>query len=308
MLSYPPKHILVPMDLSGPSLAALETAKSVARKCGASLELVYVQDIGLEVPVFYPNGMIAAMPDTAKIKDKFRRWCAQRLREAAKDFPASRVRVRTTWGEPPERLVDFARGRSTGLVVMGTHGYAGWERVLHGSVAEAVVSRATVPVLTVRERARPARIAKILAPFNMTPYAEKALDYALELARGFHARVDVLYVAPEGSRRREVLAELWRRLGRAAGARRGKLGLRVAQGDPRHAIIAQAKRGGYDLIVLSAHRRPFSSDFVVGSTVERVLRHSPIPVLSVPSVGAAGWKEVQLYAGGMPTEKVSIPA
>jgi nucleotide-binding universal stress UspA family protein len=59
--------------------------------------------------------------------------------------------------------------------------------------------------------------------------------------------------------------------------------LRTRKGDARAHIVKEANSGRYELVVLSAHRRPFGADFVLGSTIERVMRHSAIPVLSVPS-------------------------
>lgn len=48
-MNFPPKRILVPVDLSKPSLAALEAAKVLARRTGATLDMVYVQDLPLSL-------------------------------------------------------------------------------------------------------------------------------------------------------------------------------------------------------------------------------------------------------------------
>lgn len=306
MTKFPPKLILVPMDVSGPSLSALAAAKSIARRCGASLEAVYIQEKRPSFPVFYPDGLIMGFPDQHAIQDSFRKWCAGRLQAAVGDFPSSRVRVRTIWGAPAEKLIDLARGTAADLVVMGTHGRTGLDRLLHGSLAEAVMHRATRPVLAVHEGSKQPSWARILVPCNMSPYADKALAYAMETAHGLGSRVEALYV-DEGQ---EPKAEerFQRHIDGLLGARAKGVGLCVRHGDPRQVIIDQARKGKFDMIILSAHRRPLSSDFVLGSTVERVLRHSPVPVLAVPSVAKVQWKEVQLSIEGVPGNTIRLPA
>ena len=59
--------------------------------------------------------------------------------------------------------------------------------------------------------------------------------------------------------------------------------LRTRKGDARAHIVKEMNSGRCELAVLSAHRRPFATDFVLGSTVERLLRHAAIPVLAIPS-------------------------
>lgn len=300
MIRFPPKRILVPMDLSRPSFSALETAKRIALKCGASLDVVHVEDVGFELPIVYPSGVISAMPDLQTLKGQFRERCARRLRLAVRDCPVP-ARVRALEGRPVATLVELARGGAD-LVVMGTHGYAGVERALLGSVAETVVRRSSVPVLAVREKSKP-RVSRILVPYNMTPHADRALRYALGFAHGMGARVEAFYVAGRGER--DPLAALRRRVERLG--RTARVELRTAKGDPRGQILLRAKTGKFDMIALSAHCRPFSGDYVIGSTAERVLRHSPVPVLAVPSAGVRRWRDVQAYAGGAPTHKMSLP-
>ena len=143
-----------------------------------------------------------------------------------------------------------------------------------------------VPVLTVRESKAPLILRRVLAPWNGRPYATRALRHARILARSLDAELHVLRVLPA----RRGVAE------RAPGLRRiledvlgpGAWSLRVRRGDARAHIIREAGSGRYGMVVLSAHRRPFSSDIVLGSTVERTLRHSRIPVLSVPSGPRSG--------------------
>jgi nucleotide-binding universal stress UspA family protein len=176
----------------------------------------------------------------------------------------------------------LARPERADLLVMGTHGYAGLDRLLAGSVAEAVIRRARIPVLAVPEHTSISDVARVLAPWNGRPYATRALRWARELSRSLCATLDVLQVKEsEGSIARDWRASD-RRLTSILGAGPDWM-LRTRAGDARKRIIAEANSGRYELVVLAAHRRPFAADFVLGSTVERLLRHCEVPILAVPS-------------------------
>lgn len=281
---FPPKDILVPADLSGPSMAALAAAKSLARLWRAPLTLVHV-----EQPMPSVWGVEQGMPLATNGRwlpwTDYHEWREEKLRKAVADFPGARVKIRTVIGWPPAELADLARGKPSDLVIMGTHGYAGFDRVLFGSLAEAVVRRARVPVLVVPQGAPP-RISRILAPWNAQPYATQALLYARDLAKSLGARLDVLHVAPPWIAAKTFEPKMRRRLETILGRGRApRWDLRLLSGDPRSVILAQAEPRRCGLLVLAAHRRPLSSDFVLGSTAERALRHARTAVLAVPSVG-----------------------
>ncbi|MBI2384728.1 MAG: universal stress protein [Elusimicrobia bacterium] len=278
MNRFPPRRILVAADLSAPSLSAVGAARSLALRWGAALEIVHVQ----HPPVLAGWVGLAGMPgsvSTAAVEP--RRKVEERLRRAAAGFPEERLKLRTVHGWPTAAIMELARPERADLMVMGTHGHAGLDRLLAGSVAEAVIRRAHIPVLVVPERRSVAGGGRVLAPWNGRPYATRALRWAREVARGLGSALDVLHV-DEGGRPLGGNAALGRRLLSSLGT--GPDWTMIERsGDARARIVAEANSGRYELVVLSAHRRAFASDFVLGSTAERVLRHAAVPVLAVPS-------------------------
>lgn len=279
MKRFPPKCILVAADLSAPSLSALEAAKALARRWGASLEIVHVQHPPVLTAWVGPEDMPLSVPPAA---EEPRRKVEEKLRKVAAGFPAERLKLRTVHGWPPAALMELARPERTDLMVMGTHGYAGLDRLLTGSVAEAVIRRARIPVLAVPERKSVANVSRVFAPWNGRPYATRALRWARELSRSLGATLDVLLVMEAGLSNEMDEEAARKRLASILGAG-SDWTLRTCTGDARARIVAEANSGLCELVVLSAHRRPFSADFVLGSTVERLLRHSAVPVLAVPS-------------------------
>ncbi|MFI5360949.1 MAG: universal stress protein [Elusimicrobiota bacterium] len=279
MKRFPPKRVLVAADLSAPSLSAVAAAKAYALRWDASLEIVHVQQPPMPALWAGVAPMPASLPPVLRENT---RLVESKLRAAAAGFPPDQLKVSTVRGWPPEILLDLSRTARADLLVMGTHGYAGLDRLLTGSVAEAVVRRATIPVLAVPEGRDAAEITRVLAPWNASPYATRALRWARDVARSLGATLDVLHVAEPGRAVDESWASLDRMLLAVLGAGPDWT-LRARRGDARKCIIEEANSGRYGLVVLSAHRRRFGADFVLGSTVERLLRHTSIPVMAVPS-------------------------
>ncbi|MBI5246900.1 MAG: universal stress protein [Elusimicrobia bacterium] len=281
MKRFPPRRILVAADLSAPSLNALDAAKALALRWGAALEIVHVQHPPVITAWVGLDALPVSVPPASQVP---RRKIEEKLLKAAGGFPTERLKLRTVHGWPPVALLDLAKPERADLMVMGTHGYAGLDRLLTGSVAEAVLRRARIPVFVVPERKSGPLVARVLAPWNGRPYATRALRWARELARSLRVALVVLHVDETGSGLRKERPELRRRLEKILGTG-PDWRLLVRSGDARARIIAEANSGRYEFVVMSAHRRVFASDFVLGSTVERLLRHSCVPVLAVPSGG-----------------------
>jgi nucleotide-binding universal stress UspA family protein len=147
------------------------------------------------------------------------------------------------------------------------------------------------------------RFRRILVPHDFSPHADRALRVAADLAGSdgevvvFHAVVPIMpvaelpvsglgyYISPEelvhGARR-----QLERIAKRILPRRKGpKVTLDVEFGDPYRSIVKRS--AGMDLIVISTAGRTGLAHLVIGSVAEKVVRHSPIPVLTLrPQVAA----------------------
>ena len=135
-------RILVPIDFSPYSDAALALATSLARDGGGTLVLAHVEVI----PISAAGGeYLYAIPEppTEELLDKLNHVVP----------PDSHVMVerRLLSGDPADAIIRLAESENIDLIVMGTHGRRGLSRLLMGSVAEAVVRAAPCPVLTVKQ-------------------------------------------------------------------------------------------------------------------------------------------------------------
>ncbi|HVE12074.1 MAG TPA: universal stress protein [Elusimicrobiota bacterium] len=290
---FPPRSILVPLDLTDASLGAWEQAGALAARFGAQRKGLYVQE-WLHAALGLGGGDPYLTAELSRLAlEKFR----ARLGDEAD--------VSSAPGDAEDTIVSWGRDLGFDLVVMGTHARTGLARALQGSVAEAVVRRATIPVLVAREPR--ARMGKILAPVSLETHSFGALAYAAELAARLQAELILLHVlnaplygdaaAARGSS--ELLLRALEALPKALreGCRPRTV---LAFGEPAEQIVLAAAEA--DAVVLAAHRRGFLQDALLGTTAERVLRQCPTPVWTVPTAAAPARAQSQPATGWVPAK------
>ena len=142
-------HILVPMDFSAPSDAALECARAVAVQFAGSLHLLHVA----EDPDRAIYSAEVFVPEMEGLRDEVLAAALGRLKARLRraDVEQLHATADAIIGTPAMSIVEYAEGHDIDLIVMGTHGRGGMAHLLMGSVAERVVRTARCPVLTVRE-------------------------------------------------------------------------------------------------------------------------------------------------------------
>ncbi len=277
--SFPPKKIVAAFDASPSATAALAAGVRLAKAFGATLDVVYVETPPVEVP--YPYDGLDARAAEAVVEEarRLRRQWLSKAQAAAASLPPRRARFKRLVGWPEDELLEQAR--SADLLVCGTHGRGRASRLLLGSVAEGLVRRAGIPVLCLHEKTR--LHGRVLAPYNLRAYADRALSAALTAATTLRMPMTALYVASEDDAEARAQLQLAVRLAARLGKTPSeKVECRVRAGDPRVEIAAEAASGRYGLIVLSSHVGDSWADRAIGSTAERLLRRAAVPVLTVP--------------------------
>jgi universal stress protein A len=140
------KRILVPVDFSDSSKAALAQAQALAKAFNAALDLVYVDEHNYgEIASFGPMDVDLFKEQAAKENTKKLSAVAERLQELG--FKSTAV-VKT--GRAPLVIAELAKEMAADLIVIATHGHTGLQHLVLGSTAENVVRHAPCPVLTVR--------------------------------------------------------------------------------------------------------------------------------------------------------------
>jgi nucleotide-binding universal stress UspA family protein len=144
------RHILVPVDFEPPSRRALDAAIDLALKFDARLTVLHAWDL----PTYaYTNSLYLSTDIWTTLERAAREQLESEVAEVQKRFPrAERLLVR---GPASTEILAAAERVKADLVIVGTHGRRGLNRMVLGSVAESVVRGAKVPVLVMHEGGKP---------------------------------------------------------------------------------------------------------------------------------------------------------
>lgn len=291
------RRILCPVDFSDASRHALDHAAVIARWYGAAVTLLHVS-----TPVYVMEGPLffAALPAgaTSGVAD---RTIGAAMQDLAARLSAAGILadvITEDNHEPARRILACASALGADLLVMGTHGRAGLERLVLGSVTEKVLRNAPCPVLTVPPpviRAMRTPIKRLLCPVDFSEWSLAALRFALSLAQESDARLTILHVLPlPGDQAYEPLDTPEYRL-RCEDQARGHLDVLVADearqfcepvtkliwGTPYRRILEAADEEAIDVIVMGVHSRGIVDRLLVGSTTNQIVRHATCPVLTL---------------------------
>lgn len=287
-------HVLFPTDFSEGAAPAFPQAMHFARWHDATLHIVNVQtsaqpdDLETTRTFPIPVSTMQAWLDRAVEADE--------EQPSPKEVDIAQTRINST--SPTEAIVDYVDEQGIDLVVMGTHGRRGFNRVRFGSVTEEVVRRTAAPVLTVpadKEPSADQTASRVLIPTDFSEASESALRHAKEIACTYGAGVDLLHVVddptppsvyesdPADLSRQEVIEEAEEGLHDLA---RKVIGVehamvRAVAGDPVERILEYVEQNEVDVLVMATQGRTGLNRLMIGSVAERVLRQSPIPVFLV---------------------------
>jgi nucleotide-binding universal stress UspA family protein len=192
METMTPKLILVPTDFSGPAANALRYAAALGARFGAHLLVIYA-DL-FNPPVDYTIG--GAGTFQLPLEEMIEGAREQLLAFAETNISAAMpYDVRVVVDSPTSAIFAQVRESGANLIVMGTHGRTGLRRLLFGSVTEAVMRHAPVPVIAVHEATPETAPMHVIAGNRSTEEGRAAVQYAGILAGAENERLIEL---PEG--------------------------------------------------------------------------------------------------------------
>lgn len=295
----PPRRILAGCDFGPHGLTAVTQAISLARAHGASLSILHVVD-HLESEF----NQVDLRERLRPLLDKIKGEAAQRLEQLY--LPAlggvdSRIHVSV--GRPSREILSQAESEGADLIVIGAADGRSRTRLFGlGSTADQVVRRSPAHVLVMRG-AGVVRFRQVLAPVDFSPSSVDSVRYSLALLGQDQPMVSLLHVIslverishkalPEKSPERIELiraveagsTQAFEHLLQQVDAPADRITTEIRRGDPARMILQAVKDQQADLLVMSAKGRGAVGavkQFLVGSTLLRVLRKLPCPLLAV---------------------------
>jgi nucleotide-binding universal stress UspA family protein len=263
----------------------------LAKRFNAEVTLIHVLP---PYALMGPSEMGMTLPAdvVALVKTQAEQRLESFLKEELMDLHVKRVLIE---GDPARRIVEFAHSQQCDLILMPTHGYGPFRRLLLGSVTSKVLHDADCAVWTgvhfERESHEPMSLSHIVCAIDLGPHSVATLSWANQLAAEFHSRLTLVHVvasldprtedyyfAPEWrkyltDKAREEVGKLQKTLGVPAEAQ-------IEVGDIAKAVCLAAQQLKADLLVIGRGS-------VAGSIgrfrahAHALIRQSPCPVVSV---------------------------
>ena len=289
------KLILCPIDFSEFSLRAYQHALSLAEHYRAKLVAQHVVELWR-----YPYADYAAsLGDYERFSQALREGGKEQLQEFVKNHTHDEIQPQLVvqQGIAPDSILSFAQAEKTDVIVMGTHGRRGFDRLMLGSVTDRVMRRAPCPVLAVgkashdsvasdEERHR-RHLSRILFCTDFSDNSERALNYALSARAEYDAELTMLHVLEEVStpaKKEQAIATAKDELEKlipSKGRKTPKIKTAVRIGKAYEQIIQLALEAQIDMVAMAVRGRGALDLAVFGSTTYRVLQLGPCPVLAV---------------------------
>ena len=203
-------------------------------------------------------------------------------------------------GVAADSILSFAQSQETDVIVMGTHGRRGFDRLMLGSVTDRVMRTAPCPVLAAskpplgsvaagRERGHVHHLSRILFCADFSENSERALKYAISATAEYDAELTLLHVL-EGvtgpTKTEEAMAATAERLDKLIppeGRKTLKIKTAVRIGKPYEQIVQLSEEAQIDLVTMGVRGRGALDVAVFGSTTYRVMQLGSCPVLAVRS-------------------------
>jgi nucleotide-binding universal stress UspA family protein len=285
METFQPKFILCPTDFSEPATLALHYAKSLAACFDARLMVLFADSFS--PPPYFTSGQVEDLAKTIeRIKEAGHEYLTRYVSEHIGG--TSQVEIIVAENQTVPAILVTAEEKKVDLIVMGTHGRSGINRLMLGSVTEKILHETERPVLTVREKKGAAELSsvsiqEVLCPINFTEIALKALEHAVAISKCFGAELLVLHVIEPHLTGIKEKDEHGRLCAWIPEDIRSRCSLKeiVRRGDAGEQIIKSVSSERCDMIVLGGQHKPFHDTTVLGTTTIRVTRHAPCPVLTV---------------------------
>lgn len=273
------KEILMATDYSSASESALPFALEMARHFDAGLHLVHVLLPGEWEPT--------ADDTTGAFEYKPAEQAEKHMASLLSTIDLGTVRCEylirrgsSVW----EELDRIIQDKAIDMVVLGTHGRGGIEKLLVGSVAEEVFRKAPCPVLTIGPGFTggvPTAFRRIVFATDLTPESLEHLPFVLGFAEDWNAHVIVMHVPKSPYVPDRLVAESTVKRMRELIPPQANLEYAVEFGDPAYAIKHLAENENCDLIMLGAHIGGDASTHFSGTIAHKILLEARCPVLTV---------------------------
>jgi nucleotide-binding universal stress UspA family protein len=281
-------RIMVATDFSAPAAMALKMANAIGEIFDSEILLVHAVE-----PFVYATGDGPIMPEMINAALDDAKEEMKQLVASDERLNGLRVKAVVACSNAIELIEQIASEHKVNLIVAGSNGASGLERLLLGSVAETILRKGACPVLIAGPRCRSEQypLRSILFATDLETTGLRAAQYASALAERVNGRITLLHVIDKHRKIPDIQSEIIEK------NRLQQLGsllpadvdlfctpkLRLEYGPPAEVIPAVAESESASLIVVGLHHRSALADHAPWSTLSHIVREAKCGVLGVRS-------------------------
>lgn len=281
-MTFVPQRLLCLVDLSQVSTAVLSWARLLAESYRTEVDVFHA----LWAPKTHPIGEAV---ETNVGFEALRREIEGRLNTLADAAFGVNVRyeICVVEGHPVKMILLHIEQHPPDIIILGSHGYDGFARMLLGSVAENILRVAPSPSLFVKGAPLTSDVhglRTILCAADFDDFSRRCVLAVGDLAAMLDADLHIAYVAAPGAPLAQVRSALSSWIPDQVWASATVHDV-VLQGEPAEMILGYARSVQADLVVIAAEHHRFLEEFTtLGRTTERVVRFCHCSVLVIPRI------------------------
>lgn len=273
------EKLLVAIDFSGDSINALEHAIVIANGMKSHLQLLYVSKSNkIELPYHLQEESFQNLHSSEDyFKLIFEKYSSKyQVENGVFDYTVRKGKVYS-------EITNLAKEDNCFLIILGTHGVSGFEEYMLGSTAFRVVTKASCPVLTIRNGFSSGILPKIILPLDVTNHTRQKVPLITDIALAFDSEVHVLGVRETDSK--EVIERVNQYVDQVYDNLISKeikaVKAHVKGNNITNITIDYAKEVNADLISTMTDQTESPENIWLGPYAQQMVNHSPIPVLSI---------------------------
>lgn len=272
--------ILIPVDFSEESIAAIHYAELLTPMINSRIHLVHV--------IEDKNPLLFFVAD--KDKSKLERQIKEKLENIIQMVSFStemEVSYNVLYGNIIDTILKEAKELKTKLIIVGTTGSTDIRKKIIGSNALRIIREATCPVISIKSKESFKQINKILLPLDASKVTKQKVEIALQFAKYFNAKIELVsvetgnnfLVSDSAIMQLEEVSE--KILEREIDCSIKLIKSSHSSSKMAEAILQFGKEVEADIIMVMTQQESNFNQYNVGSVAKEIIHHANIPVYSV---------------------------
>ena len=273
------KEIIVAIDFSKGSMYALDLAIDIANKTDANIMMVWVDN--------QSEADSVAHASDSEIRNEAKSHIEKIEEEYQKKLNKGKLSYKLRKGRVYSEIANQAKYNDADLIIAGTHGTSGFEKMWMGSNAFRIVTYAPCPVITIRYGFNfNKKLERIILPIDSSMDTRQKVPFTCKIAKYFDAEIHVLglYTTSLKAIQRKVDTYV-DQVEKYLKDNNVKFVINFVTADnTTNSTIEYSQKVNADLIAIMTEQEKTAANFWLGPYAQQMVNNSPIPVLSIQPI------------------------